>query len=66
MRDHEKTDKTGEQEKRERPIDRVRRLAEEAGVKFTESTEPGKRTLIFYGSATKGSGGKGRPGPKRS
>jgi hypothetical protein len=44
--------------KRERPIDRMREACEKRGVPFTETTQPGRRTLIFYGSAK--SGGRGR------
>lgn len=62
MKDHEKTEKASEQEKRERPIDRVRRLAQEKGVPFRETTNPGERTLIFVGGRKEGTGGKGRGG----
>jgi hypothetical protein len=30
----------------------VRRLAEEAGVPFKETTQPGKRSIVFFGCAT--------------
>jgi len=49
-----------EQRSKERPIDRVRKLAEEAGVPWRETTRPGRRTLIFFGSAK--SSGRGRGG----
>lgn len=40
--------------RRENPIDRVRKLAEEAGVPFKEKKPSGQRTLIFMGRRKKG------------
>jgi hypothetical protein len=50
VKDEEETvDKSGE--RKERPIDRVRRLAEEAGVPFEEKKlRPGRRRPLLGGS----------------
>ena len=50
MPNGEVTHKSNEAE--ERLMDRVRRLAEEAGVPFKETTQPGKRSIVFFGCAT--------------
>jgi hypothetical protein len=57
MVEDEGADKSNEPE--ERPIDRVRKLAEEAGVPWKETTRPGRRTIVFGArSSSRRRGGK--------
>lgn len=53
-------------ERKERPIDRVRKLAEDAGVPFEEGKASGKRTIIFFGSAKLAKGSASRGGDKKT
>lgn len=52
------TEKPNTEAKKKRPIDRIREACEKRGVPFKETTQPGKRTMIFYGSAKSGGGGR--------